>query len=180
MPIWTVCGLQLNAPLEEIETGDLFLFFGWFVEASWNGPGIVCTSEASFHALWGWLRVGSTERFVEPNTASHHPHYKPMLKGSKHQKQRNSVYSGDSGLFQYSASVRMTHPACRHGCRSLWRLPKLFHQRLSSLPATAWVEEGNFTTVQSVGQHQEYVFTKPEDGSLDESLMLWLGELGIR
>jgi len=180
-----------DAALLPVEAGDLFLFFGWYVHAAW-GSQITFSKKKGFHALWGWLQVG---RILRGNNLSgtvlngrDHPHFAALRDGKKHEGNRNSIFeapdhltfrpnTSGAGVFKYRPLLRITHPACRVECKSLWRLPRFFHQRLKPLPEDAWCAEGEFTCVQSAGQNQEYVFQRPVDGSLDDQLTRWLHSL---
>jgi len=139
---------------------------------------------------WGWLQLGKppdriADRIEREVSGGDHPHFAPLRNAHKHKGNRNSVYEAGEGLsfrpktsgagvFGYGPSLRLTHPACRLGCRSLWRLPRFFHQRLRPLPREVWCDEGRFTCVQAAGQNQEYVFERPADGSLDKEIENWL------
>jgi len=181
-----------DAALASIEKGDLFIFFGWYVLAEWKDQ-IKITRNKSFHSIWGWLEVGEQPIRVANLTEMDrrkevHPHFANLRDGQRHNGNRNSVYVAadklsfrsdkfGAGVLDYKDSLRLTHPACRNGCRSLWRLPRFFHQRIRPLPSDAWHAEGSFTCVQAAGQNQEYIFERPADGSLDEDIENWLGSL---
>lgn len=174
-----------DAALQSLTTGDLFIFFGWYVQAQWVSE-VEFSSKKGFHAIWGWLQLGRP-----PIKVSHemgkglgdfdHPHFAPLRDGCKHDGNRNSVYEASenlsfrtntpgAGVFRFTPLLRLTHPACRSGCRSLWRLPRFFHERLTPFPREAWCKEGQFTYVQAAGQNQEYVFERPADGGLDHEI----------
>jgi hypothetical protein len=165
---------------------------GWYVNAAWDDE-VTFNKRRSFHAIWGWLQVGElpvrgTDLAHKGLTGDDHPHFAPLQVGCRHQGGRNSIYEAaealsfrpdkpGAGVFSYGASLRLTHPACRAGCRSLWRLPRFLHQRLTPFPKDAWFAEGSFTCVQAAGQNQEYVFERPADGCLDAEIKDWLDGL---
>lgn len=178
-----------DAALRSITTGDLFIFFGWHVHAEW-GSEVAFSPNKSFHSIWGWLVVGEAPvRFSDQNQRGlrglDHPHFAPLREGCKHRGNRNWFYEAaktlsfdpktpGAGVFRYMPALGLTHPACRLGCRSLWRLPRFFHGQLKPFPTEAWCEDGNFTCVQAAGQNQEYVFERPVNGGLDEEIRSWL------
>lgn len=178
-----------DAALMSLTGGDLFIFFGWYVHAEWNNE-LVFSTRKGMHAIWGWLQLGQPPvRIADQNgrgtSVVDHSHFAPLQDGCRHVGNRNSIYeaaealsfrpkTSGAGVFSYGSPLRLTHPACRAGCRSLWRLPSFFHQRLTPLPKDAWCSEGRFTCVQAAGQNQEYVFERPADGSLDDEIKNWL------
>jgi hypothetical protein len=66
--------------LKTIAVGDLFLFFGWFRDATkLDGKYVFCRNSPDVYAIWGWLQV--EERLELPEQlaraqaiAPHHPH----------------------------------------------------------------------------------------------------------
>jgi hypothetical protein len=178
-----------DAELRDVASGDLFIFFGWYADAEW-GDQVTFDRKKTFHAIWGWLQVGEPPRrnvsiCSNSRNGYDHPHLAPLLRDSRHRGNHNSIYEASealtfrpdvsgAGVFCYCQVLRLTHPACRVGCRSLWRLPGFFHQLLKPLPKDAWHKEGGFTCVQTAGRFQEYVFERPADGSLDADVRKWL------
>jgi hypothetical protein len=168
---WRAAFGQSGVPdvdLKDVEERDLFLFFGWFDHAEVKNAGIKLLGRDQ-HVLWGWLEVGKVDRDVAIDGAGH-VHQNPR-KESTHMNEPNSLYYASDtlsfrpatrgyGVFvSYDQKLRLTHPACRQGCRSLWRLPSFFEGGLTGIGKEApWTLEGNHTVVQAVGQHQEYVF----------------------
>lgn len=179
-----------DAELACVEKGDLFLFFGWFVRARITEQTVRRGEEE--HTIWGWLQADMPIRLA-PHQAPTHPHEYPRLQrfnGRPHAGNRNSLYPAlgqltfrenvaGCGVFSnWREALRLTHPACRQGCRSLWRLPSFLYQQLRGIgPDARWTRDGEFAVVQAVGRHQEYVFQVPEDEAAQQEIEAWLETL---
>lgn len=65
---------------QQIQAGDLFLFFGWFRQAVERGPGDWRRTGPDEHCLWGWMQVESSHGVSSAAEAealpwaAHHPH----------------------------------------------------------------------------------------------------------
>lgn len=178
-----------DALLARVEKGDLFLFFGWFARAKVT-DGNVRPLQPEEHTIWGWLQTDQPRRHLMPEQQPSHPHEYPLRDGVAHAGNHNSLYRAlneltflpnipGCGLFSnWSETLRLTHPACRQGCRSLWKLPSFFSHSLSGLgPGAVWTNEGSCTVVQVVGQYQEYVYEVPDDDAEQEQIAAWLQSL---
>ena len=160
----------------EVDVGDLFLFFGWFQEAKWNG-GVLrpCSPQRKVHALFGYLQIGE----ILPATVAaqkyphwrDHPHMTPVrLERDKKPDARrpNTVYiaakhldipgMGDCpgfGIFRHALGLELTHSGEKSP--SFWALPEFFEGE--SYPncvrrISEGARKGLFSTV---GQWQECV-----------------------
>jgi hypothetical protein len=180
---------SFDAELESVGEGDLFLFFGWFAEST-VADNAVRISPRHEHTLWGWLQTDRPIRGLAPRDQPSHPHEHAKRIEARHTGGRNSLYPAldhltflesipGCGAFPlWTNRLRLTHPACRQGCRSLWRLPSFFHQRLGGIGQDAvWTRDADFTVVQAVGQHQEYVLEVPGDAATRQQIATWLQSL---
>jgi hypothetical protein len=175
--------------LREVGAGDLFLFFGWFANAAINGK-IVKLSDHQEHTIWGWLQTKEPLRAVAPSGNPAHPHEYPRKDPGGHDGGHNSLYYATASLTfnaskhgcgpfkTWNEALRLTHPSCRHGCRSVWRLPRFFEKKLDGVNLDAiWTTDGDFVTVQPFAQQQEYLFAVPNDPEIQAQVADWLARL---
>jgi hypothetical protein len=180
---------RADAQLRGVGKQDLFLFFGWFSEHRITGTTIERLRRDE-HTIWGWLQTDQPTRNVSPQASPSHAHEHRRLSQDAHAGGHNSLYpalrhltflpdvAGCGAFSRWSARLRLTHPACRQGCRSLWRLPSFFFERLSGVGGAAtWVREGDSAVVQIVGQQQEYILEVPQDPLAQEQIRSWLQSL---
>jgi hypothetical protein len=152
-----------DAELGKVEKQDLFLFFGWFAEHSIAGRTLTRRGRDE-HTIWGWLQTDQPTRNVTPQASPSHAHEHRRLARDAHAGGHNSLYpalrhltflpdvAGCGAFSRWRAGLRLTHPACRQGCRSLWRLPSFFFERLSGTgDAAIWVRDGESAVVQIAG-----------------------------
>jgi len=181
-----------DGELKLVEEGDLFLFFGWFNKACIDDATVTPLKKEDRkdqHVIWGWLQVGDVRRNVLPSLDPSHVHEYPRKGDQRHKGNNNSIYYASEylsfrpairghGVFtDYEERLCLTHPACRQGCRSLWRLPYFFAGALTGIGNDPWITNGDSSTVQAVGQHQEYLFEVPERPKIREGVRNWLTSL---
>jgi hypothetical protein len=123
--------------------GDIFLFFGWFKEASKvNGVWKYSLNAPDIHAIYGYLEVDRVldiqARDSVPTWTKYHPH----IKGRReYGEQRNSVYMATEtfstnpnkpgwGSFKYSPQLVLTKDGTK--TKSLWELPPCFQREQSN------------------------------------------------
>ena len=161
-----------------VGVGDLFLFFGWFRPAErhddeWRfAPG-----SASFHALFGWLRVGAVIELPDHDTThvpewlGDHPH---VTHASRFGGQGNTIYvaaeqlrlagsfvgSGGGRFTQWTDELKLTAKGAN---RSVWNLPTWLDPRLGRTPLSyhgkldRWRSQGDRLYLQTVAKGQEFV-----------------------
>jgi hypothetical protein len=177
-----------DAALAHVEKGDLFLLFGWFARAAIVDQTVRRREEE--HTVWGWLQTDTPARRQQQPQEPPHPHEYPRGNGGPHAGNRNSLYealpqltfaenvAGCGAFTSWNNVLRLTHPACRQGCRSLWRLPRFFYQQFDGIGSEApWTLDNEFAVVQVVGQRQEYIFKVPEDEAVRAEINDWLTTL---
>ena len=136
-----VSAAQRHLAGNEVGAGDLFLFFGWFRPWGEKGRG--------FHAIYGWMEVGTVHTAPFPHRLSGHPHA-----GLSWQPDSNAIYeAGAAGLFGFRPELRLTRPATSR--RTEWLLPKALAGTALSWNAGRRVEaDGSF---RSAARGQEFI-----------------------
>lgn len=136
---WKGCFGQIGAAqtvLEnaDIDTDDLFLFFGWFNECEENDENSIKMKKGDGkHVLFGYLQIGeiihtATDRI--PEWLNYHPH----AHGARVTNSSNTIYisrktcSWDEkipgyGVFKYGKELDLSKPGMS---RSRWILPDFF------------------------------------------------------
>jgi len=140
-------GPQTQLMNQEVEVGDLFLFFGWFKKTERKNGQLEYVNEkfADLHVLFGYLEIGKILRVnkkenVEPWLA-YHPHCLPFRMKTKN----NTIYvatpklSGDKnlpggGTFRFHEDLNLTKEG---ESRSNWKLDR------KDFPGL-WSKKGNF------------------------------------
>jgi len=162
---------------QQVEVGDVFLFFGLFQQVS-KTAGIFAFDRNAprQHILFGWMQIGS----IEPvkgcteeigNWASYHPHFYHSkavsntlyLATDKLKIDQRLVNSRDgAGLFE-SVSESRTLTANDATTPSQWRLPAWFYPSSDKPPLTyhanltRWKKNPSHTTLQAASRGQEFV-----------------------
>lgn len=160
-----------------VQSGDLFLFYGWFREVEWQ-EGKYCYARAAhdLHVLFGWLQI--EQRIVLPDPeripewARYHPHARREQYSSA-----DSLYiatdhlqlpgvAGDlpgAGIFRrYHPSFCLTNTA-PYCSRRLWRLPEWLHPTTGQTALTyhgnpsIWQRRDGYTQLRSASRGQEFV-----------------------
>ena len=145
---------------QNVTTGDLFMFFGWFRETEYrNGQLKYKRGSNDAHMLFGYLQIGKIARGNQLKKYYWHPH-------SEYGEGNNTIYVAtrhlvidgeDTGLpgagtFKYSKDIVLTMPG---QSRSRWSLPDFFKDvDISCHTEDCFKPEGYF---QSVPIGQEFV-----------------------
>ncbi len=161
-----------------VESGDLFLFFGWFKNTKLDlqtNQLMFSPGARDLHVIFGWLQIeevrSPTTGFLEEHPwAGGHPHCLENGWGSN-----NTVYLSapklsvpgiaDSypggGVFpMFNAHLQLTAPT---GTRTVWRLPGWMHPegRESALSyhgnPKLWRRDDHHTILRSMAKGQEFV-----------------------
>ncbi|HEX4130321.1 MAG TPA: hypothetical protein VHZ24_09770 [Pirellulales bacterium] len=147
---------------QNVDCGDLFLFFGWFrrVERP-NARWRFVRQAPDLHVLFGWLWVDEVIREFPspaPPGLERHPHFDPNF---PHGNRPNSVVyigkPGRGGIFpKFADELQLSAGGPK---RSLWRLPIDFHAcRLSYHPDPArWSKGNGCCNLRVVDKGQEFV-----------------------
>lgn len=189
-PLFGQQGAALSHLLHHgVGPGDLFLFFGWFRQATAvGGHWSYVRGSKPVQALWGWLSIGAIHPCdgLPPAVrawAAGHPH----LHGER--RSANSLIIAaetltvgehrlpGAGLFPFQESRVLTRPGCSP---SVWTLPDWMHpeHELASLSyhgdPMRWSSDGSGRCrLQSVAKGQEFVLATRRD----DLLVAWLHAL---
>jgi len=162
-----------------VDTGDLFLFFGWFKEFYKKGDNL--------HHLFGWLQIekiiyGSEDikRFLSEVNIKHPHGFEDVSRYSN-----NTMYiakkfltiNGNEFPFPGHGLFKKSHKDLTltkyKSTRSRWQLPQKYFQESNNvfLNRLKWKDESNFL-VDCIGQGQEYILDsennpKIKDWALD-------------
>jgi hypothetical protein len=149
--------------LQGVGENDLFLFFGWFRHAVREQERLRFAPGSGFHAIFGYLRVGTVIDAVPdirlPAWLEDHPHAAPArcvaanntLYVARRELEHGTGLPG-AGVFRFADSLVLS---CPGRSRSRWQLdPAVFrHLKISYHDESAW-QDGCF---QSRSRAQEYV-----------------------
>jgi len=157
-----------------VESGDLFLFFGWFRQTEVRDGRLRFVRDTpDLHVIYGWLQVA--ERLDlnllrdPPQWMKRHPHVQGDRYGSL-----DSLYLSTKTLSGFGRAVptrgagifrevrdRLVLSAPGHS-RSIWRLPEDFYparrQPLSfHTSQSRWSQGDGYTLLRTAGRGQEFV-----------------------
>lgn len=161
-----------------VGVGDLFLFFGWFRHAEPHAGGWrFVPGTAGFHAIFGWLQVGTMIRMPDgdtrhvPRWLANHPH---VIHAGRFSGRGNTIYvaadrlqlDGCQGiaaagrLQRWSDRLRLS---AERENRSIWSVPSWLEPRPGRTPlsyhdrADRWSRHGDRLHLQTVAKGQEFV-----------------------
>ena len=183
---------------KHIGEGDLFLFFGWFQQAEWDGGALrFCEPGRDVQALFGFLQIGAGGILPARIAAQKHrrfcthPHLTPTrLKwddtdGAKERRRgNNTLYVAAKhlslpgaeglpghGVFRHSPALVLT--AEESDSRCVWNLPDIFRNRRityhTDTKKNPWRRDGLF---ESRPRGQEFI-VYDDDGKVAK----WAAEL---
>lgn len=132
----------------EVDIGDLFLFFGWFKQYSSRGQKKLLHRDGVHH-IFGWLQISeivseneNIKEYLESKNIEH-----PHGYGDVSRYKLNTLYISTQdlkignqttnlkghGVFKYSTDdLILTSP--EHSSKSMWKLPKEYFKGFSSPP----------------------------------------------
>ena len=168
---------QTHLANQQVQEGDIFLFFGWFKHTEWkDGKLVFVPRSKDLHVIYGWLQVGEmsepTEKFLKKHPwAKEHPHCLDNNWGPNNMlyiASEELMLSGmkmdvpGAGVFPaFSEKLQLTVPGETR--RTFWRLPAWFHpeDRESSLSYHGnlgiWARDDGYTILKSRSKGQEFV-----------------------
>jgi hypothetical protein len=166
-PVFGQCGAAAaHLRSQQVQVGDLFLFFGWFRRTKQTSQGVIWdTTDQGRHIIYGYLEIGQillvgTSTAV-PAWASYHPHVQLRLRSSPH----NVLYiardhlSGTqtvpgAGTLRFREDLALTI-AGRN--RTAWQLPDFFRGlEISYHSATSWQKD----CFRAASRGQEFVIAE--------------------
>ncbi|EQB87898.1 hypothetical protein J2Z44_001274 [Clostridium punense] len=168
---------QSHLANQEIEEGDLFLFFGWFKDVKKINDNYTFIKGTDKQIIWGYLQVGEIQSISEhleyEGWKLSHPHY------YYRQRKNNTAYIAREtlsfnnsmpgfGCLGYNNSLVLTCEG--QGKRSLWKLPRFFHPQFNTKMTfheklvdksgkPIWQLNDHHCLLQTVGRGQEFVIT---------------------
>ena len=120
---------------QEVGPGDLFLFFGWFREATLQN-GVWTRRGAEEHCLWGWLQIAESHAVSSAaaatglDWAAHHPHVAHWDRYDRHNRlyraRRRLSFAPavpGAGVFRWHPELTLTQRCTAGATRSQWCLP---------------------------------------------------------
>ncbi|MCF6137414.1 hypothetical protein [Pseudalkalibacillus berkeleyi] len=169
---------QRHLDNQNVDVGDLFLFFGWFRKTVRKGNGLTFDPKDKYgkHIIYGYLQVGDVLRVDHsttlPKWMKNHPH----TTHEKRNKKGNTIYvacdslSWDKarsgfGTFNLQEQNILTKKGMKKSC---WDLPECFYGKSMSYHQPASWKEDYF---QSVARGQEFVV------ETDEHVLNWAKDL---
>ena len=166
-PLFGQCGAAAaHLSHQQVQVGDLFLFFGWFRRTRKTAHGIAWdTTDPGRHVIYGYLEIGQivpldTTTQV-PAWASYHPHVQPSFRLAPN----NVLYfardllSGTrstpgAGTLRFHESLALTLEGRN---RTAWRLPEFLRDVPISYHSTASWKQDHF---RAVSRGQEFVIAE--------------------
>ncbi|MGH4138274.1 hypothetical protein [Clostridium sp.] len=155
---------------QNIGTGDIFLFYGWFknVISATNGYQYDPNDKHGKHIIWAYLQVGEK---IEINSQKNynasyltHPHFE-----NRNRTNNTAYIASDSlsfdknisgaGVFKYNKNLVLS---CDPNKRSLWELPLFFHPSYNTVVTyrkdiKLWNIKQNTCTLNTNIQAQDFV-----------------------
>ena len=117
-----------------VQLGDLFLFFGWFKDVIKVNGRYKFVAGTDKHAIWGYLQIGDIDYISESAQYEawklDHPHYKNRERINNTGYIAREWLDFDSqipgyGILNYREGLVLTDP--RQKNRTVWKLPSYFH-----------------------------------------------------
>jgi len=161
----------------DVQSGDIFLFFGLFQNVSQSSRKFECEKRAlKRHILWGWLQIDKILNIDSCNLSEHewakyHPHF------HRNSDKNNTLYvarrhltlpgvsTGElagAGVFhRLSKQLVLTAPDA--ATPSQWQLPHWFYPRDGKSPLTyhsdltRWQRTEYCTKLSTVARGQEFI-----------------------
>lgn len=177
-------GSESHLRKNNIEKGDVFLFYGWFKQVEKNnGSWRYKAGAKDIHVIWGWMSIGEIINLDDLHQKEMASEQYPDLIDHPHlaawRKAPNRIYlSGDSGLLSYSGESCLT--ACeRYQGRSTWQLPISFNHPEAFTYLKRFTPCGDQVTIQIPGRGQEFILAleKIESSSDVDGIIDWTNGL---
>jgi hypothetical protein len=161
----------------QVDSGDIFLFFGWFQFAEFinNTYKFIKNNEYpnGFHMLFGYLKIEKSFTVKEfcPDELKYHPHFKFHNNYRDRSQRNNTIYKATryldrkaklkgSNSFNFSRDLILTKPY--ENRRTIWKLPDFFSMENGVVMTyhtkpERWSKENNHTILMTVSKGQEFV-----------------------
>jgi hypothetical protein len=166
---------QCHLKNQNIQNGDIFLFFGLFQRTLYENSVLCFDSKSKpIHIIWGWLQIGSIISIDASKNdsflwAKYHPHFHMNSDNSntayisKNQLEihhSNKTFPGSGVFLKYSKTLQLTSDGKSSSC---WDLNSCFypenienalsyHRSISK-----WKKKDHSVELKTVGRGQEFV-----------------------
>ncbi|TQV74183.1 hypothetical protein FKG94_16380 [Exilibacterium tricleocarpae] len=161
---------------QNVDVGDLFLFFGLFRPVAHTGNGWRFIKQApARHALWGWLQIDKVVKVDTLNPAAlpwvrYHPHLQMAADKNNtlyiaterlHLNGRQLAAPGAGSFARLGDRQQLTAPDAKSP--TCWRLPLGFFPALGKVPLSyhhrrdRWRKDKNYCYLTSAARGQEFV-----------------------
>ena len=164
----------------------IFLFFGWFCKTEIENNTIKYIGNPlvdGFHAIWGYLIAVEA---IEILDISKHPELKEHLhyrnKNHKEYKKgdKNIIFIGKFGTFNYSDNLRLTYfdddKKNHKKRRTKWAIPSFINEMTyNNNRIRKGKTKENKLIIDAASRGQEFVITKADE----EKMKKWLEKIGI-
>ena len=155
---------QQHLKYQNVEVGDIFLFFGWFGKTQKKkGKLRYISGQKDLHIIWGYLQIGKIAQGKDCLEYHWHPHCYNFDNNTIYEASPKLVIDGEdtglpgAGCLRYSDELVLTKPG---ETRSKWLLPDFFKEvNISCHTKDSFKPEGYF---QSVRIGQEFVVSEDE------------------
>lgn len=172
---------------EDIQKGDLFIFFGWFNQLKLENGKFKYVNFSGYHKegvqmIYGYLEVGDDIINIEKNDnqradwVQSHPHYiqRNQFRGENviYTANKELTFNVDkpgAGLFKFDQDLILTEG---NSTRTNWILPELFHPsnevEIKYLPLVNWkpIRNGK-TRIKASSRGQEFVVIKDKNKAIE-------------
>ena len=161
---------------QNVTSGDIFIFFGWFQESELlDGKLVYGRKSKGVHAILGWLQIEKTIPVkysnAAPTWATYHPHLQraiPFKNDTVYITTERltlphigtTTYPGAAIFRRFSNRLQLTKDQYN---RSIWELPDWFVPKNGHYPLTyhsnpdRWKREKDKVILTTVGRGQEFV-----------------------
>jgi hypothetical protein len=161
---------------QDVTTGDLFLFFGWYRKVSYRNGGLTYERpKKDLHIIYGYLQVGNIINVNNdriPTWLESHPHV--AMNGKRDYAYNNVIYltsprlnfcnKPGAGIFNFDDNLVLTDLSNENSARSNWNLPACFKEVRDnySIGVKKWEPRDDRVLFQTIGRSQEVLVTDNE------------------
>lgn len=160
-----------------VESGDLFLFYGWYKEVEKvDGIWRYKPSANDIHQMWAFMEVKNSVYLDDENQIDqalesfpflkHHPHVRKSIEG------KNRVYLSKSYQYFKFDQKRCLTDLKNYKGRATWRLPVCFYQHQAFSYLKEFTKQDHSTIVSYKGYGQEFVLDLDKVSELDRKSIL--------
>lgn len=147
---------------QNIGTGDIFLFYGWFREVNRvNGTWTYTKNSPDIHLIWSYMSIGDIVRIDTIRQQQSAIEKYPFLLSHPHigdpNGQSNSIYLSDKYRYFEHNQTRCLTDTIKYRGRATWRLPRFFDQKDAFSYLNNFTADKNDVVISYRGYGQEFV-----------------------